>query len=117
MPSRKKIPWWHTELGESEKRSVVDAFVRKAFSMGPVTEELEAELSAFLDVPYVVAAPSGTAALTMALLAAGVKAGDEVIVPDLTWLATAQAAAILGARVVPADCRSDLPLIDPEEVR
>lgn len=112
-----RVPWWYTEIGEVEKRSVNSAFSRRAFSMGPVTAELEEKLAEFLDVPYVVAAPTGTAAITMALMASGVGVGDEVIVPDLTWIATAQAVAMLGARVVCADCRPDLPLIDPEEVR
>lgn len=53
----------------------------------------------------------------MALMAAGVEPGDEVIIPDLTWIATANAAAILGARAVLVDCLRHEPLIDPSEVK
>jgi len=116
MQQNDRIPWWHTEIGEAEKIKVIYAFENKRFSLGSVTEELEHQIASTLQVPYVVVTPSGTAALTMALIATGVEPGDEVIVPDLTWIATAQAAAILGTRVVLADCLADLPLIDPVEV-
>jgi dTDP-4-amino-4,6-dideoxygalactose transaminase len=53
----------------------------------------------------------------MALLAADVRAGDEVIVPALTWIATANAAAILGAKVILADCYPDSPLVNIDEVK
>ncbi len=112
-----KIPWWYTEIGEAEKASVLTAFDHKNFSMGPVTAELELKISQTLGVKYVVLVPSGTAALTAALMAAGVSSGDEVIVPGLTWIATANAAAILGAKVVLVDCQSEVPLIDPDAVK
>lgn len=113
----KKIPWWYTEIGEAEKQKVLSAFERKCFSQGPFTEELESKIASTLGVPYVVLTPSGTSAIAEALIACDVGVGDEVIVPDLTWIATAQAAAILGARVILVDCLPDSPLMDPDEVR
>jgi len=113
----KKISWWHTEIGKKEEQNVLNAFKDRSFSMGPVAKELERRIALALRVPYVVVTTSGTSAITMALLSIGIKPGDEVIVPDLTWIATANAAAILGARVVLADCLPDAPLIDPEEVK
>jgi len=110
------IPWWWTEMGEAERARLMDAFSRRRFSMGEVTEELEARLAQFLHVPYVVVTPSGTAALTLALMALGVGPGDEVICPDLTWIATAQAAHILGARVVAVDSLPDMPMMDVTRV-
>ena len=107
-----QIPWWHTEIGAGERIRLLDAFDRRCFTLGPVSRELAERLSAGLGVRHVVITPSGTAALAMALLAAGVGPGDEVIVPDLTWIATAQAASILGARVVLVDCAADSPVID-----
>jgi dTDP-4-amino-4,6-dideoxygalactose transaminase len=88
------------------------SFDQKHFSMGSVTAELEKALATNLNVPYVVVTTSGTAALTMAMLSIGIGPGDEVIVPDLTWIATAQAASTLGATVVPVDSRADRPVID-----
>jgi len=112
-----RIPWWYTEIDEAERRSLLSTFEQKRFSQGAVTDEFERQLAEALEVPYVVVTTSGTAALTMALLALGVGPGDEVIVPALTWIATANAAAMLGARVVLVDCLPDLPLIDPQAVR
>lgn len=112
-----KILWWYTEIGEAEKASVLAAFDSKNFSLGSVTAKFEGQIAEVLGAKYVVVTQSGTAALTMAMLAAGIHPGDEVIIPDLTWIATANAAAILGAKVVLADCQKDLPLIDPNEVR
>lgn len=112
-----KIPWWYTEIGEAEKTKVLAAFDNKHFSLGPVTAELEHEISKTLGAKYVVLVPSGTAALATALMAGGVGPGDEVIVPALTWIATANAAAVIGAKVVLVDCQKELPLIDLEQVR
>jgi len=117
MVNNIKIPWWYTEIGEAERNSVMAAFDNKQFSMGAVTRDFENQMAEKLGVRYAVAAPSGTAALTMALMAAGVAAGDEVIIPDLTWIATANAAAILGVRVVLVDCLPDVPLINIKEVK
>ena len=113
----KLIPWWWTEIGKPEKRRLDVAFRRKCFSMGALTRELEDRMAAFLGVPYAVAVPSGTAALTLALMAVGIQPGDEVIMPDLTWVATAQAAYILGAKVVLADSHPDVPVVDVAEVK
>lgn len=117
MQHGSRIPWWYTEIGEAEKSKVLSAFEKKRFSLGAFTEELESQIASALGVCYTVVTPSGTAAITMALLAAGIEPGDEVIIPDLTWIATASAAAILGARVVLVDCLPDVPLMDPAEVK
>jgi len=83
---------------------------------GPVTERLEAELAAALDVPYAVLATSGSAALLMALLACGVGRDDEVVMPNRTWVATAHAALLIGARVRLVDVRPGVPLIDVAQI-
>lgn len=86
-------------------------------SAGPVTEALEAEIARALDVPYAVVTTSGSAALFLALQAVGVRRGDEVIVPDRTWIATAHAVLLAGAKVVLADVRSDIPTLDVERLK
>lgn len=68
------------------------------YGHGPETEAFERELAAYLDVEDVVAVATGTAALHLALLTAGVGAGDEVIVPSLTFCASVQAILATGAR-------------------
>lgn len=111
-----RISWWITEIGEREKRGLIDAFEQRKFSTGSVSAELERRLSELLQVPHVVLVNSGTSSLIIAMLAAGVGPGDEVIVPDFTWIATAQAAALLGAKVVAVDSQLGSPNMDPAEV-
>lgn len=97
------IQWWNTTFGERDVVRVSRAIYSRNISQGPVTREFEKRLGAVLGVPYVVCTTSGTTALTMALLAAGVGPGDEVIVPNRTWIATAHAVMMTGAKVRLAD--------------
>lgn len=84
--------------------------------MGPVTKEFETHLAELLEVPYVVATTSGTTALLMALIACDVGPGDEVIVPNRTWIATAHAALLLGAKPVLAEVQRDYPIVDADAI-
>ena len=94
------INWWRTSFGEEEILRVVHSLRNEHVSQGKVTEEFERKLGEFLEVEHVVATTNGTSALTLAYMALGVRQGDEVIVPNRTWIATAHAAHILGAKVV-----------------
>ena len=80
---------------------------------GPVVDEARHRLASEFDWRYGVGVNSGTDALIYALLALGVRPGDEVIVPAVTFFATAGAVARVGAIPVVADVRPDLPLLDP----
>src|SRR5204862_1502866 len=72
-------------------------------SQGAFVRRLEVEFAAFLGVPRVAAVSSGTGALHLSLVALGIGAGDEVIVPSLTFVATANAVRYVGATPVFAD--------------
>lgn len=106
------IPWWSTDFGEPEIERVSDAIRNRHISQGPVTRQFEERLGEILGVPYVVCTTSGTTALTMALLACGIGQGDEVIVPNRTWIATAHAVMFTGADVVLADVSEKGPWLD-----
>jgi dTDP-4-amino-4,6-dideoxygalactose transaminase len=110
------INWWSTYLGEEETAAVLAAMAGKRFSQGPVTAELEREIAARLQVRHAVMTTSGSMGLLMALMALDVGKGDEVIVPDVTWIATAHAPVLLGARVVLCECCVDRPLMDVERL-
>ena len=69
-------------------------------SAGPFIERFERAVAAFVGVPHAVATVNGSAALHVALLAAGVERGDEVLVPDFTFIATVNAVAYCGAHPV-----------------
>ncbi len=110
------MPFWMTDIGENEIAAVVETMAAKSFSMGAVTAEMEAEIAKQLYVPYVLCTTSGSMALMMGLMAADVGPGDEVIVPTRTFIATAHAASLLGAKVVLVDSQSDSPNMDVAEV-
>ncbi|MCK9183005.1 MAG: DegT/DnrJ/EryC1/StrS family aminotransferase [Fibrobacteraceae bacterium] len=63
---------------------------------GEVVSSLEKELSDYTRIPYTITCASGTSALILALMALGISKGDEVIVPDFTFIATAEAVVLLG---------------------
>ncbi|MCF7916164.1 MAG: DegT/DnrJ/EryC1/StrS family aminotransferase [Candidatus Omnitrophica bacterium] len=106
------IPWWKIDLGQTEIKKIVDSINNRCVTQGSVTEELEVCLAELLNVPYVVLTTNGSSALLMALLAFGVNPGDEVIVPGLTFVATAQAPLLLGAKIKLVDVGLDKPVID-----
>lgn len=111
-----EVPFWRTEIGKEELSAVTATFRQKSFSQGPVTHELETEIAKRLGVPFAVCTTSGSMALTLALMAHDIGPGDEVIVPTRTFIATAHAALILGAKVVLVDCLADNPGLDIREV-
>ncbi|MBF0510742.1 MAG: DegT/DnrJ/EryC1/StrS family aminotransferase [Candidatus Omnitrophica bacterium] len=83
----------------------------------PLTYEFERSFARYIGVKEAVSVNSGSDALKIALLLAGVKKGDEVIVPDLTYQAVALAVFYCGAKPVPVDARADDLQIDPQLLR
>jgi perosamine synthetase len=110
------IPWWRTSIADEDISEIVSAIRGEHISMGPITARLEEKLAAALNVPFVVATTSGSAALTLAMMALEIGPDDEIIVPDRTFIATAHAATILGARAILADCLSNHPNVDPQQI-
>lgn len=108
------IPWWHVYLGEAAAKAAHDAVAQGKMTLGDRCAEFEARIATILNVPHVVSVSSGTAALTIALLEAGLEPGMEVIVPDQTWIATAHAPMLLGARVVLVDVEKDRRVMSPQ---
>jgi len=109
---KKKISWWRTNFGEQEALMLTESLKVGRISQGPVAAEFETKMAEALKVPYIVATSSGSTAILMALLVAGIKPGDEVIVPNRTWIATAHAPALLGAKVRVVDVLADKPVMD-----
>lgn len=86
-------------------------------SLGTYVARFEQEFAAFCECDHAVATSSGTAALHLALAAIGLGAGDEVLVPDLTFVATANAVTYTGATPVLVDVDAATWTIDPMEAR
>ncbi len=103
------------DVGELEERYLLAA-LRSGWvaPVGPDLDAFEQELAARVGVPHAVALSSGTAGLHLALAACGVRPGDAVLVPTLTFVATANAARYLGAEPVFVDCDPDTGTVDVE---
>ena len=95
---------------------VMGVLRRGAYIMQRDLEIFEASLAAYLGVKHAIGVADGTMAIHFGLVAAGIGAGDEVILPSHTFVATASAVAHTGAKPVLVDCGPDH-LIDPESVR
>lgn len=98
-----RVPLADVEVGEAEIAAVTDTYRSGWLSMGPRTEELERRFAEYLGVEHAVATTNGTAALHLICLGTGLGPGDEVIVPSLTFVATANAIRYVGATPVFAD--------------
>lgn len=108
------IHWWNIDLGPHAAEAAAQAVRNKTVHLGPLVEQFEARMARELGVAHIVGTSSGTTALMLALHEAGVGPGDEVIVPNRTQIAPANAAHMLGATVVLADVLADRPLLDPQ---
>ena len=100
-------------LGETYGSLLQSIVSRAAYTMGPELAQFEEEFAAYCDCEHAVGVSSGTDALKLAYLAAGVRPGDEVILPVNTFIATAEAVSHIGARPVFVDCLAETANIDP----
>lgn len=99
------LPFALPEIGEEEINEVVDALRSGWVTTGPKTKQFEADFARYIgDGVEALAVNSATSGLHLALEAVGVKAGDEVIVPTLTFTATAEVVRYLGAHPIFVDC-------------
>jgi len=103
-------------IGEDECAEVMDTLRSPWITTGPKTKAFEASLKSYLESPGVVALNSCTAGLHVGLVALGVGPGDEVIVPAMTFCATANVVEHVGARPVLVDVAPDTLTISPEAV-
>jgi len=104
---------YQAELNAAWQATVQEA----AFIQGPAVGQFAAELGTHLGGAHVIPCANGTDALTLALMSLNLPAGAEVIVPAFTYVATLEAAALLGLRPVLVDVRLDTFNIDPAAVR
>lgn len=108
------IPYGHQWIDDDDISAVVEALHSDWLTMGPRVDEFEANLAAVAGTAGAVAVTNGSTALHAAYAATGVGPGDEVIVPALTFVATAAGAAHHGATIRFADVQEDTGNIDPE---
>jgi dTDP-4-amino-4,6-dideoxygalactose transaminase len=112
-----RVPLTDIAVPEEDVQAVLDCLESGWLTMGPRTQAFEQGLADFVGTPHAVTVSSGTAALHLALLAAGVGPGDEVIAPAFTFVASASAARFVGAEPVLCDVKSAVDFnIDPVDV-
>jgi len=87
------------------------------FILGEEVEKLEKNLSKYLNVKYSLGVSSGTDALILALMACDVGKGDEVIVPDMTWISSVSSIILVGAKPVLADVNIENGTIDLDKIK
>lgn len=114
--AEKLITWWEPAFGSEESEAVMEVVRSGYVNEGDKTRAFTDAVAAYTGAEYVEATCSGTVALFLALKACGVGEGDEVIVPDLTFIATASAVVMAGARPRLVDIRLKDLNMDPEEV-
>ncbi|NUC74924.1 DegT/DnrJ/EryC1/StrS family aminotransferase [Haloterrigena sp. SYSU A558-1] len=110
-----EIPLFEIPWDENDVTNAVDSLTRGSYwANGPYIEEFERGLEEYLGIEHAITVNSGTTALVAALTAHGIGEGDEVIVPSFTFIATANAVRLVGARPVFADIERETYGIDPE---
>lgn len=98
-----QVPQFLPFIGNDEYRAIAPCFEKAWITEGPKSKEFSEKLLALTGARYGVFAPNGTLAIYLALRASGIEAGDEVIVPDFTFIGTANAVEMTGAKPVFAD--------------
>jgi perosamine synthetase len=109
------IPYGRQEIDDDDVAAVVEVLRGDWLTTGPAVERFESAFAGLVGAEHAVAVTNGTAALHLAMLAAGIGPGDEVIVPTLTFAASANAARYVGATVRFCDVRSDTLGIDVDK--
>lgn len=112
----KFIPYGHQFIDKADINSVLKVLKSDWLTQGPMVEKFEKAVAKYCKAKYGVAFSSGTSALYCAYRAGGIKQGDEVITSPLTFAATSNMLAILGAKPVFIDVNEETLTIDPEKI-
>jgi dTDP-4-amino-4,6-dideoxygalactose transaminase len=111
------VPLTDVRIAEEDVDAVLDCLRSGWLTMGPRTEAFESAFADYVGSRHAIAVSSGTAALHLAALATGIQPGDEVVVPGLTFVASASAFRFVGAQPVFCDVESPTrPNLDPADV-
>lgn len=116
-PEMQSIPLARPWLGNEEVQAVAKVIQSRWVTQGPWVAQFEGRFGGYLGVPHAVAVTSATTALHLALLAAGIRPGDEVICPSFSFIASANCIRYVGARPVFVDIDPRTFNLDPDLVQ
>jgi perosamine synthetase len=111
-----KIPLSSPDITEAEIEAVVAVLRTPRLSLGPVTEQFEAQVADYVSSPHAIAVSSGTAGLHLCIRALGIGEGNEVIVPSFTFIAAANAIRYERATPVFVDIEPSTLNMDPQRI-
>jgi perosamine synthetase len=112
----KALPFGRPVIGEEERAAVLEVLSGPVLVHGPRTTQFEADFAAYSGAPHAVSVSSCTAGMHLVWFALGLGAGDEVIVPAMTHVATAHAVELTGARAVFVDAEPRTGNIDIDQI-
>ena len=111
-----KVPFFTPAISNLDKKAVLRSLNGKLLTNGPKLAEFEKKFSKFVNSRYAVGVSNATAGLHLSLRALGVGKNDEVIVPDMTFVATANAVLLANAKPVLADVDIKTMNISPQAI-
>ena len=118
MPLNKEtIPWWYTKILDTDLKESYKSLEDRSLSLGKSVRKFEESFCKLENSKYGIATTSGTAALHLVGMSLEIKNGDEIIVPNRTWIATAHAFRSLGAEIKIASVNEDNMLIDIKSIK
>lgn len=112
-----KIPFFKATIGDEEINGVVETLKSGWLTTGPKTKQFESDFAEFVGAKHAISVNSATAALHLSLEASGIGTGDEVLIPAMTFAATAEVAIHLGAIPVLVDINPGTFNIDLDDMR
>ncbi len=110
------LPFHVPDIREDEIQSVAETLRSGWLTTGEKVKRFEEDFARYVGCAHAIAVNSGTAALHLALDALGIKEGDEILLPTMTFAATAEVVLYFKARPVLVDCRRDTFNIDPDQI-
>ena len=106
--SKIKVPFFYPSISKEDQLAVKNALNLPLLTDGPLLQKFENNFAKFTGAKYAIGVSNATSALHLSLKSLGVTRGDEVIIPDMTFVATASSVLFTGATPIVADIDNDL---------